>query len=317
MATGRGIQSDFIVPSLKGTLGEKLVNNKATEMLGRANEFTENSVRFPMALDSLRKGYQYDEAIYRITRYHFDYTDLSGFDEGMKNFIPFWVWTSKNLPLQMTEQLIHPKMYLNYERLQRENPVASDLILPSWLGELGPMGLGGSTVLAPDLPQLRLQSTAKSLADPRRLLGQANPLVKLPIELIGDKQLAMDIPFTDKYEQAKGADKAIAALASMLGVDAIGQRDAEGNLTINPKVNYALGNLIPTLGTAQRLSGGAIGGKATYNERMLTSWLTAAGVPVRNVGPRQQRGETISRQFKVADDIKQLSKKGKVPKNER
>ena len=317
MATGRGIQSDFIVPSLKGSIGEKIVNNKATEMLGRANEFTENSVRFPMALDSLRKGYQYDEAIYRITRYHFDYTDLSGFDEGMKNFIPFWVWTSKNLPLQMTEQLIHPKMYLNYERLQRENPVASDVMLPSWLGELGPMGLGGSTVLAPDLPQLRLQSTAKSLADPRRLLGQANPLVKLPIELIGDKQLAMDIPFTDKYEKARGADKAIAALASMLGVDAIGQRDAEGNLTINPKVNYALGNLIPTLGTAQRLSGGAVGGKATYNERMLSSWLTTAGVPVRTVGERQQRGETISRQFKIADDIKKLSKKGKVEKNDR
>ena len=317
MATGRGIQSDFIVPSLKGSVGEKIVNNKATEMLGRANEFTENSVRFPMALDSLRKGYKYDEAIYRITRYHFDYTDLSSFDEGMKNFIPFWVWTSKNLPLQMTEQLIHPKMYMNYERLQRENPVASDVVLPSWLGEMGPMGLGGSTVLAPDLPQLRLQSTAKSLADPRRLLGQANPLVKLPIELLGDKQLAMDIPFTDKYEEAKGADKAIAALASMLGVDAIGQRDAEGTLTINPKVNYALGNLIPTLGTAQRLSGGAIGGKATYNERMLTSWLTAAGVPVRNVGPRQQRGELINRQFKLAKEIKDLSKKGKVPKNER
>jgi hypothetical protein len=314
MATGRGIQSDFIAPALKGTWGEKIVNNKATQMLGRANEFTENAVRFPMALDSLRKGYQYDEAVYRITRYHFDYTDLSGFDETMKNFIPFWVWTSRNLPLQMTEQIIHPNMYMNYERLQRENPVASDLILPSWLGEARPIGLGGSTVLAPDLPQLRLGSTAKSLVDPRRLLGQANPLVKLPIELLGDKQLAMDIPFTDKYEQAKGADKAIAALASMLGVDAIGQRDAQGNLTINPKVNYALGNLIPTFGTAQRLSGGSIGGKANYSERMLTSWLNAAGVPLRNVGPQQQRGELIGRQFKMAEEIKRLSKKGKVQK---
>lgn len=318
MATGRGIQSDFIAPALKGTWGERIVNNKATDMLGRANEFTENSVRFPMALDSLRKGYQYDEAIYRITRYHFDYTDLSGFDETMKNFIPFWVWTSKNLPLQMTEQLIHPKMYANYERLQRENPVASDLMLPSWLGEQRPMGIGAETVIAPDLPQLRLGSTAKSLADPKRLLGQANPLVKLPIELLlADKQLALDIPFTDKYEKAKGADKALSALASALGVDAIGQRDAEGNLMINPKVNYALGNLLPTLGTAQRLSGGAVGGKATYDERMLTSWLNALGIPVRKVGERQQRGEAINRQFKVADELQYLSRKGKIQKNER
>ena len=316
MATGRGIQSDFIVPSLKGSVGEKLVNNKATNFFGRANEFTENAVRFPMALDSIRKGYKYDEAVYRITRYHFDYTDLSGFDETMKQFIPFWVWTSKNLPLQLTEQLIHPKMYANYERLQRESPVASDIMLPSWLGEQGPIGLGGNTVLAPDLPQLRLGSTAKSLADPKRLLGQANPLVKLPIELLlADKQLALDIPFTDKYEQAKGADKAIAALASALGVDAIGQRDADGNLTINPKVNYALGNLIPTVGTAQRLSGGAIGGKATYNERMATSWLNALGIPIRDIGPRQQRGEAINRQFKLAEELQNLSRKGKIGKN--
>ena len=208
-------------------------------------------------------------------------------------------------------------MYANYGGLQRENPVASDVMLPSWLGEENPISLGGKSVLAPDLPQLRLGATAKSLADPRRLLGQANPLVKLPIELLGNRQLAMDIPFTDKYEQAKGADKAIAALANALGISGIGQRDAEGNLTINPKVNYALGNLIPTLGTAQRLSGGAIGGKATYDERMLTSWLNALGIPRRDIGPRQERGEAINRQFKIADEIKRLSRQGKVQKNER
>ena len=315
MATGRGIQSDFIAPALKGTWGEKIVNNRATKLLGNANEFVENSVRFPMALDSMRKGYGFDEAVYRIRRYHFDYTDLSEFDEGAKQFIPFWVWTTKNLPLQITEQLIHPQYYVLYDKIREANPVSADIMLPSWLSESGPMGLVGNTIFSPDLPQLRLRSTAEGLVDPMRLLGQMNPLVKLPIELTFDRQAATGQPFTGKYEQAKGADKAIAWLAENLGVDAIGRTGADGKLEINPKVNYALGNLIPTVGTAQRLSGGAIGGKDTYEERMLTSWLTALGVPVKNIGPRQQRGEAINRQFKIAEELRKLSQKGKIEKN--
>lgn len=316
MATGRGIQSDFISPALAGTWGERIVNNKATQLLGRANEFVENSVRFPMALDSMRKGYGYDEAVYRISRYHFDYTDLSATDEMMKNFIPFWVWTTKNLPLQLVEQMIHPQYYQAYNRIQESNPVSSEILLPAWLSESRPMGfLGGNNIFSPDLPQLRLRSTAEGLVDPLRLLGQANPLVKLPIELSFDKQSATGQPFTGKYDKAKGIDKAVAWLADNLGIDAVGRTGAEGELEINPKFNYALGNLLPSIGTAQRLSGGAIGGKPTYEERQLSSLATFFGLPIRSIGEGQQRGEAISRQFRFAEELKGLAQKGKIEKN--
>jgi hypothetical protein len=316
MATGRGIQSDFISPALAGTWGERVVNNKATQLLGRANEFVENSVRFPMALDSMRKGYGYDEAVYRISRYHFDYTDLSKTDEMMKNFIPFWVWTTKNLPLQLVEQMIHPQYYQAYNRIQESNPVSSEILLPAWLSESRPMGfLGGNNIFSPDLPQLRLRSTAEGLVDPMRLLGQANPLVKLPIELSFDKQSATGQPFTGKYDKAKGLDKAVAWLADNLGIDAVGRTGAEGELEINPKFNYALGNLLPTIGTAQRISGGAIGGKPTYEERQLSSLATFFGLPMRSIGEGQQRGEAISRQFRFAEELKGLAQKGKIEKN--
>lgn len=315
MATGRGIQSDFIAPALKGTWGEKLINNRATRLLGNANEFVENSVRFPMALDSMRKGYGYDESVARITRYHFDYTDLSSFDETMKNFIPFWVWTTRNFPLQITERLIHPQYYLAYERVQERYPVSADVMLPYWLSEAGPIGIGGNNVLSPDLPHLRMQSTIDSFIRPSRLLGQTNPLVKLLPELILNKQAATGQPFTGKYEKARGADKAIAWLAENLGVGGIGRTNPEGELEINPKFNYALGNIMPTIGTAQRLSGGAIGGKESYQERALSSWLTALGVPVRNFGPNQQRGEAINRQFNLAKELADLARQGKIQKN--
>ena len=321
MAGGRGIQADFASPVIKGGLGERLAENWATKKFMRANEFTEDALRLPMALDTLRKGGTFDEAVYRITRYHFDYTDLSRFDETMKNFIPFWVWTTRNLPLQITEQLLRPGAYNAYNNLKERNPVSADLMMPSWMHEGGAMGLGGRFTLMPDMPMNRLDTTVESFGIPR-VIGQANPLVKLPVELLlADKQLALDIPFTDKYEEAKGADRAVAGLAEMLGMagvptEGIGRRNAEGDLEINPKISYALGNLMPPIATLQRLAGGALGGKSTYQERQLSSILNFFGVPVREVGPRQERSETIGRQFKLGDLIGQLAERGLIDSND-
>jgi hypothetical protein len=262
-----------------------------------------------MALDTLRKGGTFDEAVYRITRYHFDYTDLSPFDETMKNFIPFWVWTTRNLPLQITEQLMRPAGYNAYNNLKERHPVSADLILPSWMQEGGAMGLGGRFVLAPDMPMNRLDATAESFGIPR-IFGQANPLVKLPVELLlADKQLALDIPFSDKYEEAKGLDKIVAQLGAIAGIDSIGRRNPEGVLEISPKASYAMGNIFPPIATGQRLFGGELGGKSTYQERQLSSILNFLGVPVREVGPRQERSELIGRQFKIGDLLKELSMK--------
>jgi hypothetical protein len=308
MAGGRGIQNDFNNPVVRGGVAGKLTENWATKRFMRANEFTEDSLRLPMALDTLRKGGTFDEAVYRITRYHFDYTDLSKFDEKMKNFIPFWVWTTRNLPLQMTEQLMRPAAYNAYNNIKERHPVSADLMLPSWMREVGAMGLGGRFVLTPDMPMNRLDATVESFGIPR-IFGQANPLIKLPVELlVANKQLGLDIPFSDKYEEAKGLDKAVAQLGAMLGADSIGRRNPEGVLEISPKASHAMGNIFPPIATVQRLFGGELGGKSTYQERQLSSILNFLGIPVREVGPRQERSELIGRQFKIADLLKKLSK---------
>ena len=315
-ATGRGIQSDFVNPTMRGGWAEKIANNKATKALGSANEFTENAVRLPMALDSLRKGYSYDESVMRITQFHFDYTDLSSFDEGVKNFIPFWVWTSRNLPLQFTSMLTRPAYYNAYYKLRERNPAAADIMMPKWINEIGPFGLGGNKVLTPDMPMNRLEQTIGQFISPSKLMGQASPIYKLPIEMIADKQLAMDIPFTDKYEEAKGLDKIIAALGTLTDNEGLGRRNEEGVLEANPKVSYALGNIMPSIATLQRISGGFLGGKSTYNERQLSNIANFLGIPFREVGPRQQRGEAINRQFTIREELQRLARKGKIEKND-
>jgi hypothetical protein len=309
LATGR-INSDFANPVLNKGWADKLAHNKLTNLLSSSNELVESSVRLPMALDTLRKGNNYDDAIYRISRFHFDYTDLSSFDETMKNFIPFWVWTSRNLPLQMTEQFMRPRYYNMYADIQDRNPVAADVMLPAWARTQGAIGLGGNRVLMADMPMNRLQQTAEGFASPSKLIGQANPLVKLLPEMMANKNLALDVPFTDKYEQAKGLDKLVAGLGAITGAEGLGRME-NGKLMVSPKASYALGNLVPTVSSLQRLTGGATGGKTTYAERQGSSLLSAAGVPMRNFGPQQQRGETIGRQFTIADLMKEIARKGK------
>lgn len=315
--TGRGIQSDFINPTMRGGVAERIANNKATRFLGDANEFTENAVRLPMALDSLRKGHSYDEAVMRITRFHFDYTDLSSFDEAAKYLIPFWVWTSRNLPLQLTEQILRPRYYAAYNNIKERNPASADILMPQWIQEIGPIGLGGNKVLTPDMPMNRLSSTLAQFATPNRLIGQMSPIFKVPIEtIVADKQLAMDIPFTDKYEEAKGMDKLVAGAGALLGFDGLGRRNAEGVLEVNPKVTYSIGNALPTIAALQRITGGQLGGKPTYQERQVSNIANFLGIPYREIGPRQQRGEAINRQFKIREALQELAKKGMVEKSD-
>ena len=316
LATGRGISQEFASPVVNGGWSDKIVNNWATQKLANANDFTEMIVRFPMGLDSIRRGQSLDEAVYRISKYHFDYSDLSKFDEGIKNFIPFWIFASRNLPLQWTEQLLRPSAYARWENIKERNPVAEEVVMPTWLQNTGPLGLTGSWVLNPDLPMNRLSETSEAFVDYEKLLGMANPLFKVPFEIFGNRRAGTGVPFSDKWEDSKGASKALAMLADKLGFEGVGRVNPEtGEYQLNPKVDYLAGNLAPPIGTTQRLSGGRVGGKPSYEERQLSSILTWLGLPVRNVGPDQQRGAVIGKQFDIADLLKELAKQGQIEKN--
>jgi hypothetical protein len=60
------------------------------------------------------------------------------------------------------------------------------------------------------------------------------------------------------------------------------------------------------------VTGGNIGGKESYKERTLSSWANWLGLPIRELGPDQQRSEAISRQFEVKDFAKVLEKRGQL-----
>ena len=337
-ASSRGITDELRGAVIRGSFGERITNNSYTRFFQNKNNFVERAVRMPMAIDSLTKGNTYDQAVARISRYHFDYSDASGLDEVAKSIIPFWTWTSRNVPLQIVEQWTHPAAYVTYERIKESSPVGEDVPLPSYIQDTSPIAIGGPAsekktiniggmemvvyddggqwLLAPDLPNTRLEQQIQQLIDPRRLLGQMAPFPKVIVELAANRQLGIDVgPFKTKKVPAQGLDALLLApLAKLIGGDALVGEDKQGRVTMDERVVYIAQNILPTLAQMNRLTGGATGGKASYNERQLANVLNWFGIPVRYVGPEQQSSEQVGRKIKTDDYISGLVKDGVLTK---
>jgi hypothetical protein len=50
---------------------------------------------------------------------HFDYSDLTNLERKIKTFVPFWVWSSRNLQLQARVLVERPELIARYWKLQR------------------------------------------------------------------------------------------------------------------------------------------------------------------------------------------------------
>lgn len=98
-------------------------------------------VRMPVAIDSYNRGYTLDQSIARIERLHLNYGDLSGLDAQMKKVVPFWIWTSRNIPLQISQMTTRPKAYYEYERLRDQFPNETEFT-PQWIQDRMPLGIG-------------------------------------------------------------------------------------------------------------------------------------------------------------------------------
>ena len=310
-ASSGGQVSELAEPVIGRTWAERAINNKATGFFRKLNENAETAVRFPLALESLEQGMSFDQALARVTRYHFDYSDLTKLDEKAKQIVPFWLWSTRNIPLQVANQWTRPGVYLTHKKIMDRVPPQADLFVPRWMTEMNAMRLGATNwVAAPDFPFNRLSGQVEQFTNPQRLVGQVNPLIRVPLEMIANKQFATDVPFTDKYQEAKGVDAAVAYLGNLLGFDWIGKRDSDGTLMISNKASYIPNAMIPSLATAQRLTGGAAGGKTSYKERQLSSLANWFGIPIRKIGEQQQRSEAINRQFSLKNFAKVLEDRG-------
>jgi hypothetical protein len=281
----------------------KITNNAFTRASARIGGKVEGFARMGMAVDSILNGASMEEAAARISRIHFNYSQVSKFDSTMKRIIPFWTFTSRNVPMQIQQMFLKPKLYQWYSSLARNmgQDYQNDMVPLSWQ-EAGAFKITDGVYLAPDLAHLRLESDiGKLTTDPQRLLSEANPLMKIPFEtLIAKRKLFTDTPFKDgAVESVSGGG--LEALAPVLDALGLTKTAGDGTKVVDEKLAYALRGLIPPLAQTQRLTGD----DPYYSDKRSQSVANYFGLPIRQLTPGQKKAEADRR----AREAKKAGKK--------
>jgi hypothetical protein len=306
IGSGGGQTLDIIQPMVDTAKTNRMMTNRLVKSWSKSNENLEIGMRMSMALRGAKNGLNLDQITSAVTRYHFNYQDLSKLDEYAKLFIPFWTFASKNIGLQFANQFARPSMYLSYEKLKDAMPVDSNLVMPEWLARREPLGLTSGTVLNPDLPQVDMADQIRNFSDPLRLLGQAYPQYRLIPELAGNRMFGTGIQFSNKTEPIRGPLDYPSALLGML----TGQtKDTARGKELTAKGAYVLPQAIPLLGTLQRLLP-QLGGQAKYTERQGSSLAGFLGAPVRGVSASEQERTLTGREIALQNFIKDLQRRG-------
>lgn len=197
LGSGGGIYGDIFHQVVKGS---KLYDNKLTRFSQKWGQQSDNFSRFLLGFDGAKQGMNREFATARVRKFYFDYEDLSKMDKVAKQFVPFWLWTSRNLPLQIENMYLNPKPYLIYNstvRNLRDKEAEQRGPLPQWLTEVGAFRIPGvGAYAAPDLNFTRVQQQLEQFQNVKKLGTNLTPLLRIPIEqglgqnLFNDKEIA-------------------------------------------------------------------------------------------------------------------------------
>jgi hypothetical protein len=318
---GGGQAIDEIMPLVSGE-GSRLAsiyNNRYTRFFQKGNEAAEIGARMGMALDAVTRGLPLDANAARISRYHFDYSDLSRVDRVAKTIIPFWTYASRNAQLQMVNRIMRPSLYNRWDQVLKLTPTV-DEESPLYLREREPIGLGGGWYLAPELPDIELNQQIARMTDPVLLLSQANPLIRSAVEGLAQYNLAFDYPYSQTQQQYGVTDSPSVLLGELIDQLSGNRTDLarreEGTAT--SWTRDLLPSMVPPLQQAQRYGQAAltaagvpestreaIGGRPSYQQRDPLSVLAAyLGVPVGKVDEQQLRNEALRRRFGIQDIVR-------------
>jgi hypothetical protein len=185
----------------KKPLGKRISPIEAGRKLG---DTLETNAKLAHFIDRLNKGDTAAQAAKSVRKYLFDYGDLTQAEKKIRDFIPFYTFTRKNLPLQLENLITNPgKMTALYKLVQNATSAqgVQEGDMPDWMKSELAVPLGGNKSLMLDLPvnQLNMMGGGETL---KNALGMLTPLAKVPIELAMGKQIFSGAPI-EKYPGAK------------------------------------------------------------------------------------------------------------------
>lgn len=289
-AGGRFTEAGVAQAGALGGVSRTLLENLFTRGSQKTGAWVEGSVRMGMAMDVIESGGSVNEAMSRISRVHFDYSQTSRLDDQAKVLIPFWSFVSRNMPLQIMQTWSRPQKYLAYEHIKNNVPGSSvsEEEVPGYIRDGGGFGfdLGPFNWLEPDLPHTRvvedIERYSNVLQDPAAATSNFSPFLTAPIEYAMNKDAFTGQSFDDEtdWEHVSNPLELLAVLPAAL-TGSVKQQD--GEFFIQTKTMNALEAVIPDLSRANRMAG--VGGRES--QRVKESWARYLGLPVRSITQKQ------------------------------
>jgi len=234
------------------------------------NQDVEYMLRGALAHNMIMSGYNLDEAMEAVVRYHFDYTDLTQAERRIKGVIPFWTWQKHIVPVLVESIGKKPAAWGRLQQVKAELELHSPAegVVPDYFGEnMGirlPFKTGSGRVYwMPDLPFRDLTKWTKDMDSSSDLMGipqnfwrvskeSAFPPIKLPFELWAGKQSFADIPLTGRYQQAPTwAD--IPVIREALLTTGLANKGPRGHVQMRDKHIYMFDQILPIFGRMRRL----------------------------------------------------------------
>lgn len=241
----------------------------------------------------------------------------------MRRIVPFWTWTSRNMPLQIEMALRQPKAYNRFQAAQRLVAEDEDTdLVPSWMRDSATSThLGGGRYLTLDMPFQDVDDMTRQLGrgDPGAVLQSATPLLKAPVEIRFGKQAWNGLPVDDRQERFPLA-WSLAGLPQVLDKilpDSEFGRNDDGEYFISNRAAYTVEQAWPLLGRVRRL----FPSEERFQQRRMASVLTFFGVGARQVTDREKSNAAWERADTLGELEKRLQgrfgKEGYKPEGER
>ena len=293
---------------------ERAYSNWMTYYIGkRPGTFVESSVRLPVAIDTLRRGGSIEDAVNRITRLHFDYSEVSNFDQTMRRLIPFWTFMSRNFPLQIAQMYTNPRAYAKYNSFIRNFKGEPEENEPEYFSKIGAFRFmdteirGMPVYLQPDLPHTRLEEELEKASDlltwenPLRALTDFNPMFTAPAEFATKQDFYTGQRFGDQDYRGTGfLEKPLQLLGQLTNQTKTG---ASGTVLTSEAFLNAARAINPLYDRSVRLAPQATTGANDENavNRQIESFLRFLGFPVRQLSPQQQQSAAMGRYYDQRD----------------
>lgn len=196
---GTGQYAGDIAEAVSSQIGKGSINPLSQKFVGyRANRWlgsgVEDNAKIAHFLSKKAEGYGTKQAAESVKKYLFDYGDLTETEKGLlKRVMPFYTWTSKNIPLQVQQFFENPgkfsKIATAKKNLEQGVAQPDEKYMSDYMRGNAPIRVktdeNGNTMYFLAGAWLPAAQAISFLSDPvSNTLGMITPAAKLPYENI-------------------------------------------------------------------------------------------------------------------------------------